>query len=167
MTVIPHGQNKDEHRHKPTLTKWFSAQTYTSQQLISGESQKVQCWVEGIRLFWFFEIDPARHCVHLTTACTYTNFEMLSHPFFVFLRRSFAKSDFFDVVVSQIGQAKVYKTLKAGKKISACKSLEEEICQIACYFFSLHSLRRSGDCHNIGSRLSLIWVCTRACVLLG
>ena len=33
--------------------------------------------------------------------------------------------------------------------------------------FSLHSLRRSGDCHNIGSRLSLIWVCTRACVLLG
>jgi len=105
--------------------------------------------------------------VHLTTACTYTNFEMLSHPFFCFLRRSFAKSDFFDVVVSQIGQAKVYKTLKAGKKISACKSLEEEICQIACYFFSLHSLRRSGDCHNIGSRLSLIWVCTRACVLLG
>lgn len=54
--------------------------------------------------------------MHLTTACTYTNFEMLSHSFFVFLRRSFAKSDFFDVVVSQIGQAKVYKTLKAGKK---------------------------------------------------
>jgi hypothetical protein len=34
-------------------------------------------------------------------------------------------------------------------------------------FFSLHSLRLSGDCHNIGSGLSLIWVRAWASVLLG
>jgi len=34
-------------------------------------------------------------------------------------------------------------------------------------FFSLHSLRLSGDCHNIGSGLSLIWVREWASVLLG
>lgn len=67
----------------------------------------------------------------------------------------------------KLGKQRFTRHQRLVKKISACKSLEEEICQIACYFFSLHSLRRSGDCHNIGSRLLLIWVCTRTCVLLG
>jgi hypothetical protein len=35
------------------------------------------------------------------------------------------------------------------------------------FFLSLHSLRLSGDCHNIGSGLSLIWVRAWASVLLG